>query len=168
MRTTIYISSTYKYARCGSAECSLARSKRCDECLSPPRPGCNNNTCTLMPLNPVIGSEGNFEEVGQDVISLHSTDGSNPTKIVSVPNLLFVCSQTFLLTQLAAGVKGIAGLGRAKIGLPSQFASVLASRENSPCACPPQEDHTASYSSGTGHTICFPVLMYLSLLSTPR
>ncbi|KAL6193912.1 hypothetical protein ACLB2K_034996 [Fragaria x ananassa] len=68
------------------AECSLARSKRCDECLSPPRPGCNNNTCTLMPLNPVIGSEGNFEEVGQDVISLHSTDGFKRKFAVCLPS----------------------------------------------------------------------------------
>ncbi|KAM5569290.1 putative aspartic proteinase GIP2 [Rosa sericea] len=104
-----YVSSTYEPAHCGSAQCSLARSKRCFECLSPPRPGCYNNTCNLMSLNSVLGSGGNFDQVGQDVISLHSTDGSNPTKIVSIPNLLF----------------GIAGLGRTKIGLPSQFASTF-------------------------------------------
>ncbi|CAN0886865.1 Probable aspartic proteinase GIP2 [Linum grandiflorum] len=49
-----YVSSSYKPARCGSAECSLANSKSCTtECYSTPKPGCNNNTCGLFPDNPL-------------------------------------------------------------------------------------------------------------------
>ncbi|CAI0466341.1 unnamed protein product [Linum tenue] len=49
-----YVSSSYKPAPCGSAQCSLANSKSCTiACLPSPRPGCNNNTCGLMPENTV-------------------------------------------------------------------------------------------------------------------
>ncbi|KAK9933446.1 hypothetical protein M0R45_020644 [Rubus argutus] len=117
-----YVSLTYKPAHCGSAQVSLARSKSCFECYSPPRPGCYNNTCDLMSYNSVLGFAGNFNQVGQDAISLHSTNRSNPTKLISIPNLLFVCSHVFLLSKLATGVKGIVGLGRTKIGHPFQIA----------------------------------------------
>lgn len=73
----------------------------------------------------MISTSGNGGEVGQDVVSLHSTDGSNPTTLVSVPNFLFACAETFLLDRLASGVKGMAGLGRGNIGLPSLFASAF-------------------------------------------
>ncbi|KAL6193913.1 hypothetical protein ACLB2K_034997 [Fragaria x ananassa] len=121
-----YVSSTYKPARCNSAQSSLANSKACTtECNSSPRPGCNNNTCSVLPDNSVIPTAGNGGEVGQDVVSLHSTDGSNPTTLVYVPNFLFACAESFLLDRLASGVKGMAGLGRANIGLPSLFASAF-------------------------------------------
>ncbi|KAM1301362.1 hypothetical protein ACFX2H_012407 [Malus domestica] len=123
-----YISSTYKPARCNSAQCSLANSKSCTtECYSPPSPGCNNNTCGLLPDNPINRTAGGGD-LGQDMVSIQSTDGSNPGRLVSVPNLLFTCGSAFLLEGLASGVKGMAGLGRAKIGLPSQFASAFSFR----------------------------------------
>ncbi|KAB2625282.1 basic 7S globulin-like [Pyrus ussuriensis x Pyrus communis] len=108
-----YISSTYKPARCNSAQCSLSNSQ----------PGCNN-TCALSPGN-TITRTSTSGDLGQDTVSLQSTDGSNPGRLVSVPNLLFTCGPTFLLEGLASGVKGMAGLGRDKIGLPSQFASAF-------------------------------------------
>ncbi|KAF3434873.1 hypothetical protein FNV43_RR21960 [Rhamnella rubrinervis] len=119
-----YVSSTYKPARCRSAQCNLAESKACGDCNSGPKPGCNNNTCGLFPYNPIIRTSTSGE-LAQDVISIQSTDGSNPGKVVSVPNLLFTCGATFLLEGLASGVKGMAGLGRTKIGLPSQFAAAF-------------------------------------------
>ncbi|ONI28626.1 hypothetical protein PRUPE_1G152100 [Prunus persica] len=120
-----YVSSTYKPARCNSAQCSLSNSKACTtECYSSPKPGCNNNTCSLSPDNTVTRT-GTSGDLGQDIVSLQSTDGFTPGRVVSVPNLLFTCGSTFLLDGLANGVKGMAGLGRAKIGLPSQFASAF-------------------------------------------
>ncbi|XP_038706902.1 probable aspartic proteinase GIP2 [Tripterygium wilfordii] len=120
-----YVSSTYKPVRCRSAQCSLARSRSCiTECYSPPRPGCNNNTCGVLPDNP-FSRTGTGGELGQDVVSVQSTDGFNPTRVVSVPSLIFTCANTFLLEGLANGVKGIAGLGRTKISLPSQFSAAF-------------------------------------------
>lgn len=119
-----YVSSTYKPARCNSAQCNLAQSKACGECYSSPKPGCNNNTCSLFPYNPVIRTSTSGE-LAQDVVSIQSTNGFNPGRVVSVPNLLFTCGSTFLLEGLSSGAKGIAGLGRTKIGLPSQFAATF-------------------------------------------
>ncbi|XP_044502090.1 probable aspartic proteinase GIP2 [Mangifera indica] len=108
-----FVSSSYKPARCGSAQCSLAGTH-----------ACGGNICGLGPDNPVtrVGTHG---DLGQDIVSLQSTNGFNPGKVVSVPNLIFVCGATFLLEGLASGVTGVAGLGRSKIGLPSQFAATF-------------------------------------------
>ncbi|CAN1768270.1 Probable aspartic proteinase GIP2 [Linum perenne] len=106
-----YVSSSYKPARCRSAQCSLANSK-----------SCNNNTCGLLPGNTVTET-GTSGELGQDVVSIQSTDGSKPGQFVKVPNLIFTCGSTFLLDGLADGVKGMAGLGRTKISIPSQFSA---------------------------------------------
>ncbi|KDP40110.1 hypothetical protein JCGZ_02108 [Jatropha curcas] len=122
-----YVSSSYRPARCNSAQCSLINARRCSNeiCLgSSPRPGCNNNTCSRFLDNRVIsfGTEG---EVGQDVVSVQSTDGSNPGILASVSNLLFTCARTFILEGLPNGVKGMAGLGRNRASLPSQFSSAF-------------------------------------------
>ncbi|XP_058077760.1 probable aspartic proteinase GIP2 [Magnolia sinica] len=119
-----YVSSSYLPARCRSAQCSLAKSTSCGECFSSPKPGCNNNTCGLFPGNPFI-STSTSGELAQDVLSLQSTDGSNPGTVVTVPRFLFTCGSTFLLEGLANGAKGIAGLGRMPIAFPSQFASAF-------------------------------------------
>ncbi|CAK9137180.1 unnamed protein product [Ilex paraguariensis] len=119
-----YVSSTYRPARCRSAQCSLAKSTSCSECFSTPRPGCNNNTCGLFPGNTVtrIATSG---DLGSDVVSIKSTDGKNPGRTVSESQFLFVCGSTFLLEGLASGVKGMAGLGRTRISLPSQFSAAF-------------------------------------------
>ncbi|WVY96631.1 hypothetical protein V8G54_028782 [Vigna mungo] len=108
---TNYVSSTYRRARCRSAQCSLARSTSCGDCFSAPRPGCNNNTCGLIPDN-TITHTATSGELAEDTISVQSTNGFNP-------------APTFLLQGLATGVSGMAGLGRTKIALPSQFASAF-------------------------------------------
>ncbi|KAF8394448.1 hypothetical protein HHK36_020656 [Tetracentron sinense] len=119
-----YISSSYSPARCRSTQCSLAGSTSCGNCFSAPRPGCNNNTCGLSPDNSVTGTATSGDLI-QDVVSLQSTDGNNPGPIVTVPRFLLTCGSTFLLEGLASGAKGMAGLGRTRIGLPSQFAAAF-------------------------------------------
>lgn len=117
--------STYRPAHCRSAQCSLAKATSCvTECNSPPSPGCNNNTCGLLPGNP-IGRLATFGDVGSDVVSIQSTNGRNPGPFVSVPRLLLVCGSESLLGGLASGVKGMAGLGRARISLPFQFSAAF-------------------------------------------
>ncbi|KAF8394183.1 hypothetical protein HHK36_020390 [Tetracentron sinense] len=119
-----YISSSYTPARCRSKQCSFANSTNCGNCFSTPNPGCNNNTCSLTPDNSVThtATRGNLI---QDVVSLQSTDGKNPGPVGTVPHFLLTCSSTVLLEGLASGVKGMAGLGRTPIGLPSQFAAAF-------------------------------------------
>ncbi|KAL9233101.1 hypothetical protein vseg_008139 [Gypsophila vaccaria] len=119
-----YSSSTYRPARCNSAQCSLANSQSCGTCNAPAKPGCNNNTCGLFPANPFTNS-ATSGDLGSDVVQITSTDGSSPTNLVTVPQLLFVCGPTSLLKGLAKGVKGIAGLGRTKISLPFQFSAAF-------------------------------------------
>lgn len=116
-----YVSSTYRPARCRSAQCSLAKA---DGCFSSPKPGCNNNTCGLLPDN-TITRTATGGELAYDVVSVPSTDGSNPGQNVTVSQFLFTCAPTFLLKGLAVGVSGMAGLGRTRISLPSQFAAAF-------------------------------------------
>ncbi|CAN0888945.1 Probable aspartic proteinase GIP2 [Linum grandiflorum] len=119
-----YISSTYTPARCRSSLCSLAGSNGCGDCFSPPSPGCNNNTCGVSPNNPIIRTSTSGE-LATDVLSLNSTDGSNPTRPVSVPRFLFACAPNFLLRGLVPGSAGVAGLGGTRVALPSQLASAF-------------------------------------------
>lgn len=119
-----YVSSTYRPARCNSVECSLARASGCGDCFSAPRPGCNNNTCGVLPDNTVTRT-ATGGEVAEDVLSVQSTDGSNPGRAVTVSRFLFSCAPTSLLKGLASGVSGMAGLGRTGIAFPSQFASAF-------------------------------------------
>ncbi|GAB2285275.1 hypothetical protein Dimus_019729 [Dionaea muscipula] len=119
-----YLSSSYRPARCRSPQCSLAWSSSCGSCFSAPRPGCNNNTCGLFPDN-TITNTGSGGELGSDVVSLQSTDGSSSGQAVTVPHLLFSCAPSFLLEGHAAGTTGIVGLGRAEFGLPTQFAAAF-------------------------------------------
>lgn len=119
-----YVSSTYRPVRCRSAQCSLARSEGCGDCFGTPRPGCNNNTCGVSPDNSVTRT-ATSGELAEDVVSIQSTNGSNPGPVVTDQRFLFSCAPTFLLGGLANGVSGMAGLGRTRIGLPSQFAAAF-------------------------------------------
>ncbi|KAL9407987.1 hypothetical protein AB3S75_046515 [Citrus x aurantiifolia] len=118
-----YKSSSYKFAPCHSAPCSLANARICWDCFSEPRQFCQNRTCNILPDNPIRGIFSNGP-VSMDVVSIQSTDGKNPGKVVSFPQLLFVCA-SFDLSDLAKGVTGMAGLGRAKISLPSLFSAAF-------------------------------------------
>ena len=122
-----YTSSTYRPARCRSSQCSLAGATGCGDCFSPPRPGCNNNTCGLTPDNTVTHT-ATSGELAEDAVSVQSTNGFNPGQNVTVSRFLFSCAPSFLLQGLARGVSGMAGLGRTRIALPSQFASTFSFR----------------------------------------
>ncbi|GMI93827.1 secreted aspartic protease 2 [Hibiscus trionum] len=119
-----YVSSSYKPVPCNSAACNLAYSPSCATCFDAPKPGCNNNTCNLFPTNNVK-STATIGEVAQDVVSVQSTDGKNPGEVVTVSKFMFTCGSSFLMEGLASGVKGVAGLGRTKISMPSQFSAAF-------------------------------------------
>ncbi|KAF3632016.1 hypothetical protein FXO37_27714 [Capsicum annuum] len=115
----VYVSSSYKAPRCGSAQCSLVRATdgygSCSS--SQPRLGCTNNTCSqLLPDNPII----RFVMSGtlaSDIILVQSSYGEYPSRNVSNPNFLFVCGSTPLLEALPRGVTGFASLSRTSVVL---------------------------------------------------
>ncbi|KAI5650587.1 hypothetical protein M9H77_36592 [Catharanthus roseus] len=117
-----YKSSTYKPVHCRSSLCSLLKTPfGCGECYGGPKPGCYNHSCSFFPTNSVTGVT-THGELAKDIVSLQSTNGSNPGPLVSVPRFVFTCGATFLLKNLAKGTNGMAGFGRTPIGLPSQFS----------------------------------------------
>ncbi|WJZ90785.1 hypothetical protein VitviT2T_009908 [Vitis vinifera] len=81
-----YVSSSYRPARCTSAQCSLARGSGCGNCFSAPKPGCNNTTCSVLPDNTVTRTASS-DELAEDAVSVQSTDGSNPASIENLPCL---------------------------------------------------------------------------------
>ncbi|XP_009597883.1 probable aspartic proteinase GIP2 [Nicotiana tomentosiformis] len=114
-----YVSSSYKPVPCDSTPCKRSFSGACAV-------GNNHSTCVHDPYNPFIHTSTGGE-LAQDVVSLQSTDGSNPGRFIGSarPGVVFGCGATFLLEGLANGVKGIAGLGNGFIGLPSQLADAF-------------------------------------------
>ncbi|KAJ4846775.1 hypothetical protein Tsubulata_050692, partial [Turnera subulata] len=119
-----YESSSYKPGYCGSAACSVSKADCVSFCPTPPKPGCNNNTCRVLIENSVRGSAG-IAEVALDTISLQSTDGSKAGKTVQVPNFIFACTDIFGLDELAKGAQGMLGLSRHQIALPPQLSSAF-------------------------------------------
>lgn len=109
-----YTSSTSKPARCGSAQCSLFGLYGCS----------GDKICGRSPSNTVTGVSTSGD-IHADVVSVQSTDGNNPGRVVSVPSFLFICGSKVVQDGLAKGVKGMAGLGRTKVSLPSQFSSAF-------------------------------------------
>ncbi|CAA7388725.1 unnamed protein product [Spirodela intermedia] len=122
-----YASSTYRPVRCRTAQCAAAQTKSCSSCNLAPRPGCNTNSCSFFPGNPFIQTSTSGEPA-EDVLSVSSTDGSNPGAAAAVPDLIFGCGPSFLLEGLAREATGIAGLGRNRVSLPSQLAKAFSFR----------------------------------------
>ncbi|KAK1291440.1 hypothetical protein QJS10_CPB17g01918 [Acorus calamus] len=116
-----YVSSSYRPARCKSKQCVYAGAIfACGTCNSASKPGCNKNTCAVNPGNP-IDSLSTTGEIAQDVITIQSTDGPS----ITVPRFLFTCGSTNLLNRLSTGAKGMVGLGRTNISLPTQLADTV-------------------------------------------
>ncbi|CAA6654136.1 unnamed protein product [Spirodela intermedia] len=111
-----YASSTYRPVRCRTAQCAAAQTKSCSSCNLAPRPGCNTNSCSFFPGNPFIQTSTSGE-LAEDVLSVSSTDGSNPGAAAALPP-----------RGPRSGTTGIAGLGRNRVGLPSQLAAAFSFR----------------------------------------
>ncbi|KAI4378879.1 hypothetical protein MLD38_016301 [Melastoma candidum] len=122
-----YVSSTYKPVLCGSKFCQLALFNSCSStCYQPrPEPGCNNNTCGQYESDPFIPT-AYYGELSTDAAVLRSTDGKNPGRTVSVPGgIVFTCGFDPLTQKLAKNAKGMLGLGRSGISLPSVLSSAF-------------------------------------------
>ncbi|XP_065863418.1 probable aspartic proteinase GIP2 [Euphorbia lathyris] len=119
---TSYNSSTSRPGICGSAACSVAKGF----CIP------NRAPCDIHAQNNIFGTLGTaFVEV--DKIAVHSTDGSKAGPVVTIPNIIFGCSETFSLTSLADGTKGMLGLSKERVSLPSQLSSLLNAKKFAIC-----------------------------------
>ncbi|XP_060211160.1 probable aspartic proteinase GIP2 [Lycium barbarum] len=119
-----YNSSTYKPARCNSMQCNLTRPVSCGDCHEKKRPGCNKNVCYNAVENTVTQTIITGGEIAQDVLSLQSVNGSVPGPVVTMPNFIFSCYDTFLTEGLGKDIKGTVGFGQLR---PASFAAQLAS-----------------------------------------
>ncbi|KAK3002561.1 hypothetical protein RJ639_022044 [Escallonia herrerae] len=75
----------------------------------PTRPGCTNDTCGVFGYNPfenVLASQG----LGEDGITVSSTDGKSFMSSFQAPGFQFICSDSSLSQGLASGIKGMAGV----------------------------------------------------------
>ncbi|CAN6548064.1 unnamed protein product [Malus baccata var. baccata] len=104
-----------------------------------------------------VDCEKDYGQLGQGHLSLHSTDCTHPGKLVSVPNFLFICSQTYLLENLPTGIEGFAGLGRDKIGIPSQFASTFRFSKKFALCLPSSTRSNGAVFFGVGPYVLHPV-----------
>ncbi|KAK9076960.1 hypothetical protein SSX86_005295 [Deinandra increscens subsp. villosa] len=119
-----YTSTTYTPALCGSSPCRLLNTTSCTTGTScqPPVPDCFNNTCGHGPDNP-IANTGTSGQLGADIFKIQSSNGKNVQPALTVPRLYFICGNNFINDGLAAGVTGMAGLGRTGASLPAQLSS---------------------------------------------
>ncbi|KAL4335964.1 hypothetical protein GQ457_07G016540 [Hibiscus cannabinus] len=78
-----------------------------------------NADCLVFPNNGVTGL-ASVGELVEDTLAVDSV-GEIPT----VDHFLFSCAPAFQLQGLASGAKGMVGLGKASISLPSQLSSSI-------------------------------------------
>ncbi|CAJ1962408.1 unnamed protein product [Sphenostylis stenocarpa] len=109
-----YNSSTYHPVHCESRKCP--GDAACTGCTSGPfKPGCSNDTCGAFLINPYADAifSGDF---GEDVLFLSHT---------SLSGLISGCTPSegsSLLNNLPKSGKGILGLARTKLALPTQVS----------------------------------------------
>ncbi|KAL8477463.1 hypothetical protein ACS0TY_029668 [Phlomoides rotata] len=113
--------SSYRPILCGTQQCRIANGVGCVFCfLSPPVPGCTNNTCSDYALNPYSGTQG-YSGLGQDVLRLYSTRRDQ----YKVNNFPFQFSDPVLREGLPSPTAGVIALGRTRISLQAQLASAF-------------------------------------------
>ncbi|TYI84198.1 hypothetical protein E1A91_D05G347600v1, partial [Gossypium mustelinum] len=114
-----HVSSSYRLISSCSVNCSRAKfhDLGSTSCLL-------NTNCYVSPYNGVTGSTS-MGELVEDVIAVDSVDPSDVGQSTTVDHFLFACALTFHLQGLASGAKGMMGLGKASISLPSQLSSSL-------------------------------------------
>ncbi|KAL3536476.1 hypothetical protein ACH5RR_004937 [Cinchona calisaya] len=126
-----YVSSSYKSVNCKSAHCVLAKPTSCgDGCYTHTLWYCNKKACFTSQynlLNQTSLLSYTFAEAAEDVLSIPIRSGSTGGETaVSVPRFVFNCVPTwFIGNAVARGVKGMAGLGRSYIALPTQLAQAF-------------------------------------------
>ncbi|KAK7359727.1 hypothetical protein VNO77_01692 [Canavalia gladiata] len=112
-------SSSYSPLSCDSHSCPKGSYSTCGVCHGPFKPGCTNNTCGTPNYNPLaqIIFPG---DLGEDVIFISQ---------IQVPHFLSGCTNSHafsakhrLIEGLPKGNKGMIGLARSQLALPTQLA----------------------------------------------
>nr|KYP72838.1 Basic 7S globulin [Cajanus cajan] len=111
-----YNSSTYHPVPCQSKNCP--GDAACTGCTAGPfKPGCSNNTCGAFLINPY--ADAIFSgDLGQDVVFL--SNSSSP-----LSPILSACTPadgSWLLNNLTQNSKGILGIARTQLALPTQLS----------------------------------------------
>lgn len=128
---------SYRPILCGTKQCQIANGVGCVFCfLSPPVPGCTNNTCSDYALNPFTGTQG-YSGLGQDVLRAYSTRGAQ----YRVNNFPFQFSDPVLREALATPTAGLVGLGRTRVSLQSQLSSAFKISEKFALCIPSSGSH---------------------------
>ncbi|XP_077219377.1 chitinase CLP-like [Tasmannia lanceolata] len=110
---------------CNSTKCSLAHSFHshlCPDAMISYRYPC---TCTVNPINTITQTCA-VTDLTQTNFTISATDGRTPTTQLLVSQFVSSCAPKAFLKSLPVGARGMAGLSRSDLALPSQLASALA------------------------------------------
>ncbi|GAB2277505.1 hypothetical protein Dimus_012212 [Dionaea muscipula] len=81
---------------------------------------------SFIPIGNAFSKMISVGNLSEDTISLHSTDGLNPGSVVSTPTPFLFFSVPEMLTRgLADRSRGVAGLGRTALALPTQLSTLF-------------------------------------------
>ncbi|XP_057956802.1 probable aspartic proteinase GIP2 [Malania oleifera] len=150
---------------CRSLHCSTAEAHQCGTVLN--RYGFKlSTTCRLNPENPLTRT-ARPGELARDAIAVRSVDPSGTDSILAVQydDFLFSCAPTFLLKGLASGAKGMLGLGRTRIALPSQLSAALGLRRKFAVCLSPSEGVILA-GQAPDHRSLWNSLVYTPLIAT--
>ncbi|KAG9457972.1 hypothetical protein H6P81_002480 [Aristolochia fimbriata] len=112
---------------CKSHYCTYANTFRSPLCRATRGPIDKHHcTCSVAPLNPVTQTCAVADLTHRSDLLLSATNGRSPTSApVSVPRFVSSCAPKSLFVSLPSAAAGVAGLGRSRIGLPSQLSKSL-------------------------------------------
>ncbi|KAF3948516.1 hypothetical protein CMV_025499 [Castanea mollissima] len=121
----------------------------------------SSQTCELFPENRVtrMSTRGDLVE---DIVAVQSKAAGS---ISTVNDFLFSCGPTFLLHGLVGGTKGMLGLGRTRISLPSQISTALNTAQKF-TVCLSSSDGIIAFGEGPNDSI-FGTEISRSLMYTP-
>ncbi|KAL5701731.1 hypothetical protein ACHQM5_027040 [Ranunculus cassubicifolius] len=115
------------------------------------------DSCSLVAKNSIAGKTMDTE-LGEDTIIIQS--------IAAIDNFLFSCAPSLLLQGLPKGAKGMVGLGRNRISLPSQLTGALGfDRKFSVCLPSSNSDGAIIFNSDSLEEIS-KSLIYTPLIKT--
>ncbi|CAI9298072.1 unnamed protein product [Lactuca saligna] len=168
---TSYVSSSYNRIACGSSKCKKAKgSFSCLTCDSTPRPGCSNNAYGIFVYNP-NPNYLTIQELGEDTITVYSTDGAYVWFSYDAPKFQFACADSVTADGLPGhNTKGLVGLARNENSLPSQLSSYFKlAKKFTLCLPSSSENGLGDIFIGGGPYYMLPSIedQSLSLVTTP-
>ncbi|KAF7150060.1 hypothetical protein RHSIM_Rhsim02G0020000 [Rhododendron simsii] len=117
-----HVSSSHRPAPIGSLQCSRAKATGWG----------SGRSCTLNTVNTITRAAARGD-LAEDILAVERVDRSY--RIATVDRFLFSCAPPLLVNGLASGAKGMLGLGRNRISLPSQIATSFGGVHRKFAAC---------------------------------